>query len=154
ASSRWLTKNWPLENICSFCEELSRKEIRVVLTGTQADAGRAAELMSLCKTAKPINACAKTTINQLACLIKKCSVYISADSAPLHVAAASNVPIVALFGPTDPARHMPQVKGAIVIRKDLDCSPCYKSKCKTVKCMSLITAGEVLEAVNKLLNVK
>ncbi len=151
ASSRWLTKNWPLENIVRFCEELSRKEIRVVLTGAQADAQRAATLMNLCKTAKPINTCGKTTINQLACLVKKCSVYVSADSAPLHVAAAGNVPVVALFGPTDPLRHMPQVKDAIVIRKDLECSPCYKSKCKTVRCMSSITPEEVLEAVNKLL---
>jgi lipopolysaccharide heptosyltransferase II len=151
ASSRWLTKNWPLENIARFCEELSRKEARVVLTGTQADAGRAAALLNMCKTAKPVNACGKTTINQLACLIKKCGVYISADSAPLHVAAASNVPVVALFGPTDPGRHMPQIKDAVVIHKSLECSPCYRSKCKNVKCMSLITAEEVLEAVGKLL---
>jgi lipopolysaccharide heptosyltransferase II len=151
ASSRWLTKNWPLENIARFCEEMSRKEIRVVLTGAQADIGRATALMGLCKTAKPINACGRTTINQLACLIKKCSVYISADSAPLHVAAAGNVPVIALFGPTDPGRHMSRVKDAVVIKKDLECSPCYKSKCRTAKCMSLISAEEVLDAVNRLL---
>ncbi|MBI5144587.1 MAG: glycosyltransferase family 9 protein, partial [Candidatus Omnitrophica bacterium] len=98
-------------------------------------------------------ACAKTTINQLSCLIKKCRVYISSDSAPLHIAAAMGTPFVALFGPTDPRRHLPPAKDYVVIKKELDCSPCYKSKCKTKKCMEMIKPQEVVEAVEKLLKV-
>lgn len=151
ASARWFTKSWPILEITRLCEELSRREIRVVITGTESDITQANALVGWVKNAKIINACGKTTINQLAYLIKRCSVYISADSAPLHVAISQKVPVVALFGPTDPRRHLAPAEDCILIKKDLECSPCYKPKCKTKKCMNLITAGEVLEAVNKLL---
>jgi lipopolysaccharide heptosyltransferase II len=151
ASQRWLTKSWPLKHMAKLCEELGRRDTRVVLTGTQQDAIQAEKLMGVAKGAKIINACGKTTVNQLACLIKRCSVYISSDSAPLHIAATQAAPFIALFGPTDPRRHLAQVKDYAVIKKDLSCSPCYKSKCKTKKCMELISSEEVLEAIDKLL---
>jgi len=151
ASRRWLTKSWPQRQMQKLCEELGKKDIRIVVTGTQDDLVEAGALISGVKNTKIINACAKTTVNQLACLIKRCSVYISGDSSPLHIAAAVNTPIVALFGPTDPRRHMPPAKNFVLIKKDLPCSPCYKSKCKTKECMERISAEEVLEAVEKLL---
>lgn len=151
ASQRWQSKNWPLENIAKLCDELSRKELRVVLTGTENDAAAVEKLINLAKEAKLINACGKTTINQLACLIRRCSVYISSDSAPLHLAASQDVPLVAIFGPTDFRRHMPPAKKYIILRKELKCSPCYKPECKTVKCLKQIKPEEVLDAVEKLL---
>lgn len=151
ASSRWKTKALPLDNLAGVCEELGSRDMRVIITGTQQDVHSALKLVELVKHAKIINACGKTTVNQLACLIKRCKVYISADSSPLHVAAAVGVPFIAFFGPTDPLRHMPPAKNYIVIRKDLPCSPCYKSKCRTRECMELITPEEVLEAIDKLL---
>jgi len=151
ASSRWKTKAWPLAHIVKLCELLPRGDIRVVVTGTEADLAAASELMNTLKNSKPINLCGKTTVNQLACLIKKCSVYISADSSPIHISAAMDTPFVALFGPTDFRRHLPAVKKCVVIKKELPCSPCYKPKCRDSKCMREITPEEVLEAVDKLL---
>lgn len=151
ASLRWLTKNWPLHHIARLCEELSRRDIRPVITGTDKDLNYANTLINMFKGIKPINACGKTTINQLACLIKRCAVFISPDSASLHVAASLGVPFIALFGPTDPKRHLPPAKDYVLIKKDLPCSPCYKSKCKTRKCMESILPEEVLEAIEKLL---
>jgi len=152
ASSRWLSKNWPLHHITKLCEELSRRDMRVVITGTEKDLTQANILINKLKNIKIINACGKTTINQLACLIKKCAVFISSDSAPVHVAASQGVPFIALFGTTDPRRHLPPVKECVVIKKGLACSPCYKSQCKTTKCMELIKPEEVLEAMDRLLN--
>lgn len=151
ASQRWLTKNWPLHHIAKLCDELSHRDMRVIITGTEKDLSDADKLMNMTKNVKPVNAIAKTTINQLACLIKRCAVFVSPDSAPLHIAAALDIPFIALFGPTDPRRHLPPAKDCMVIKKDLSCSPCYKSKCKTIKCMELIKPQEVLEAINKLL---
>ncbi|MBI4982583.1 MAG: lipopolysaccharide heptosyltransferase II [Candidatus Omnitrophica bacterium] len=152
ASQRWQTKNWPLAQLEMFCEELGRKDIRVVVTGTEKDASFAENLISSVKNAKIINACGKTTVNQLACLIRRCNVFVTPDSSPLHIACAVKVPVVALFGPTDYRRHMPVSKNCIAVTRQLDCSPCYKPKCKTRKCMETITVDEVLEAVDKLLN--
>jgi len=151
ASSRWLSKNWPLSSILKLCEELHRRQMRVVITGMEKDSADANILMNKLKDVKIINTCGKTTVNQLACLIKKCAVFISPDSAPLHVAASQGVPFVALFGPTDPRRHLAPVEKCAVVRKELPCGPCYKSKCKINKCMQLIKPEEVLEAVDKLL---
>ena len=151
ASTRWLTKNWPIHHIARLCEELSLRDIRVVVTGQDKDISQANTLMNMVKYAKPINTCAKTTINQLACLIKRCNVYISSDSAPLHIASSQGTPFIALFGPTDSRRHIPPAKNYVVIKKDLPCSPCYKPNCKNKECMELIRPEEVSEAVQKLL---
>jgi len=150
ASERWQTKNLPLATLVKLCEELSRREFLVVVSGTQKDLALAARLAAALKDTKIINACAKTSINQLACLIKKCSVYISADSAPLHISAACKTPFVALFAPTNPARHLPPAKDFVLLRKELPCSPCYKPHCQTLKCMRGISVEELLEAVDKL----
>lgn len=151
ASARWRSKNWPLANMVKFCEELGRLDMRLVITGTQKDLAAAQLLINSAKDAKIINACAKTSVGQLASLIRRCAVYVSCDSASLHIAAAMGVPFVALFGPTDSGRHLPPAKRSAVVQKTLRCRPCYKPECKQVKCMSSITAEEVLEAVNSLL---
>jgi len=150
ASQRWLTKDWPLVYIAKICEELKNKDIRAVITGTARDIPQAKILLGLARDAKSINACGKTSVNQLACLIKKCAVYVSSDSAPLHIAAAVGVPFIALFGPTNPLRHLPPADKFIVLRKALPCSPCYKSRCRKPRCMSLIEPQEVLAAIEKL----
>jgi len=151
ASPRWSTKLWPLEYMVCLCEELGLKDIRVIITGTPADQELASRLVNTLKNTKVINACGKTNINELAVLIKKCQVFISADSSPLHIAAAVGTPFVALFGPTDSRRHLPPAKNYLVIDKKIACSPCYKTKCRTKSCMVAINPAEVLAAVMKLL---
>ncbi|MFC1657943.1 lipopolysaccharide heptosyltransferase II [Candidatus Omnitrophota bacterium] len=151
ASKKWQTKAWPIEHIASLCESLSLKDIRVVFTGDADDSLRAREILDLVKGAKPVVACGKTSINQLICLIKRCQVFISSDSAPLHIAAAVGTPYVALFGPTDPGSHLASGYKGSTIHKDLACSPCYKSRCRTTECMRAIKPQEVLEAMQELL---
>lgn len=105
----------------------------------------------LTERSRPIIACGRTSINQLACLIKRCSVFICGDTAPLHIAIGMSVPVVALFGPTDPKRHLSAGENIILLNKELPCQPCYKPECRDVRCMEQISVDEVLEAVLKLL---
>ena len=151
ASLRWASKTWPQEYILKLCEELGLQDIRVVFTGIQQDALYANMLANTVSSSKIINLCGKTTINQLAALIKKCAVYLSADSAPLHIASAVKTPFIGLFGPTDPRRHIPPGDNCIVINKNIKCSPCYKPRCSRKICMKSITPQEVLEAIKKLI---
>lgn len=151
ASPKWQTKNWPLEYFVDLCKGLSKKGLRLVITGTEKDLRLANKLISEISETKPINACGKTSVNQLACLIRSCKVYISADSAPLHIALAVKTPYIALFGPTDPTRHLVLTDKGVLFYKGIPCSPCYKKICKTKECMYLIKPQEVLEAVDKLL---
>lgn len=147
---RWRTKRWPNEKVVKLCDELAKRNARVVLTGVKQDQ-RSANSIIAAAHIKPINAVGKTTINQLAALVKRCGVFISTDSAPIHIAAAVSVPVVAIFGPTDPKRHCPPAKNVSVIRKNLKCSPCYKPNCRKMQCMKEIEVGEILEAADRFL---
>ena len=155
ASPKWNTKKWPVEKFAKLCDMLSNQlGARVLLTGTKEDKDTGDKLASLCKS-RPINAIAKSTVMQLAALIKRCSVFITSDSAPMHIAAATGVNFLAIFGPTDPRRHLPSRSNCVVIKKDMMCSPCYKSRCIIGhKCMRNITVDEVFDAVKVLLKNK
>ncbi|HCD37789.1 MAG TPA: hypothetical protein DEQ77_03525 [Candidatus Omnitrophica bacterium] len=154
SSKLWVTKRWPLEYISRLSENLALHDIRVVITGNQVDPGELRVLKSLTARSRPIIACGKTTINQLACLIKHCSVFVAADTAPLHIACGMGVPVVALFGPTDPKRHILSQEKVSLFYKGLSCQPCYKSQCNSTECMKQISVEEVEEAVMGLLNTR
>jgi lipopolysaccharide heptosyltransferase II len=150
ASKRWSSKNWPIQSVSALCDELAKKyNTRVVVTGTKADIEDANKIKSLAKC-KPIVASGKTDILQLAALIKRCSVFITTDSATMHVASAVKTPFVALFGPTEPGRHVPISAKYDVIRTEINCSPCYKSSCiKGNECMKRISVEEVVDSIKK-----
>jgi heptosyltransferase-2 len=96
------------------------------------------------------NLAGKTTIKELCANIGGCSLFITNDSGPMHVAAAYQVPTVAIFGPTRYTEtsqwHNEKSK---IVRHEMDCSPCMKRECplKHHNCMKEITAFEVIEAV-------
>ncbi len=152
ASERWATKNWPMKSIAELCDLLAADNIRVLITGMEKDKACAKEIAARAKS-RPSLVVGKTTILQLSALIGLCDVYVTSDSAPLHIAAAMKTPVVALFGPTDPRRHIPPADHLTVIRKVLECSACYSTKCKpgTHACMKDINAREVYGEIKKFL---
>jgi heptosyltransferase II len=90
---------------------------------------------------------------QLAAAISHCSVVVTNDSGPLHLATALAVPSVSIFGPTDPARTV--IPGATrVLRKPFGCQPCYERDCPLMhhRCMSEITVDDVFHASIGLFN--
>jgi len=99
------------------------------------------------------NLAGKTTIEELCATIGGCSLFITNDSGPMHVAAAYQVPTVAIFGPTrykETSQWMNEK--SIIVRHEMECSPCMKRECplKHHECMTTITASEVIEAVKNL----
>ncbi len=99
------------------------------------------------------NLAGKTTIEELCSHIGGCSLFITNDSGPMHVAAAYQVPTVAIFGPTkykETSQWMNEK--SIIVRHDLKCSPCMKRECPLGhhECMKNIAASEVIEAAKKL----
>ncbi|MCM8760764.1 MAG: lipopolysaccharide heptosyltransferase II [Candidatus Omnitrophica bacterium] len=154
ASDRWLSKNWPPSYIAEFCDRLACDfNVRAVLTGAEKDSVYAAEIARLARS-KPVNLAGKTTILELASLMRYFKLYVTPDSAPMHVACAMGTPLIALFGPTDPTRHLSPSKDCVVFWKghEMKCSPCYKSACqKKITCLKKITVDEVLEAAKPFL---
>lgn len=94
----------------------------------------------------------KTTLRELIALIGRCSVLLTNDSGPMHIASALNVPLVALFGSTNDVKTGPY-HGEVVIHKHVKCSPCYKRVCPIdFRCMKRIESDEVYNKVVNLLN--
>ena len=100
------------------------------------------------------NLAGKTTVETLCASIGGLSLFVTNDSGPMHVAAAYQVPTVAIFGPTRHLETSPwkNPKSAIV-RHDMECAPCMKRECplKHHECMKSIGSDEVIEAAEKLL---
>jgi ADP-heptose:LPS heptosyltransferase len=131
-----------------------------VLTGSAADALRIEAILTashsraprstLHAPTLPINLAGKTDLAQLAELYRRCALLITNDSGPMHIAAAVGTPVVAIFGPTDPALTGPYGKQHVVLRAGIPCSPCLKPYCThtpRMECMSLVSVEQVLEAV-------
>ncbi len=154
ASERWVSKNWPVAATAELCDRLAADGIRVVVTGMEKDREFVRELMVKSKS-KPAMLVGKTNLLQLAAVIAHCRVFVTPDSAPLHIASAMDVPVVALFGPTSPERHLPPGRDIKVMTREMDCRPCYLPKCRSGvhACLKDITPYEVYLEVKKLLKV-
>jgi ADP-heptose:LPS heptosyltransferase len=150
ASQRWQTKRLSAEKMARLCDILSQKKIRVAITGTRHDRPEADKVQRLSRS-KPLNLAGKTNIMQLAAVIQSCKVYITPDSAPMHIASLSKTPFVAIFGPTDPKRHLEPLGSHRIIYKKPRCAPCYKPDCKSRRCIDNITAEEIASSVMQLL---
>jgi heptosyltransferase-2 len=86
-------------------------------------------------------------------LVKRCNLFITNDTGPRHYAVAFDIPIVVLIGPTDPRYTDANMARTIVVRKELDCSPCHKKVCpRQHECMREIRPAEVFAAAERLLS--
>lgn len=98
-----------------------------------------------------MNLSGSTGLRELAAFLSECDVLVTNDSGPMHIGYAVGTPLVALFGSTSPERTGPVGKEATVIRKHVDCSPCFERECskERLACMDLISTDEVFSAVQK-----
>lgn len=98
------------------------------------------------------SAVGSTTIRQLGALMERAGLVITNDSAALHVAGAAGAPVLALFGPTDPAKYGPTGPRGRVIQRQLFCVPCEVSLCRFHhECMRFISSDDVYDAAKVML---
>lgn len=149
--ARWATKLWSDGKFAELGTRLVKSTgLKCVLVGGPSDE---AALEGLKGAIGPgaVNLAGKVDLNSLFSIMSRAEFAVTVDSGPMHVAAASGIPVVALFGPTAPWRTGPYGAGHRVIRKDLECSPCFQRRCADTKCMDLIGVDEVAGAVEGLL---
>jgi len=148
----WDTKLWDNRKFAELADAISQRlKIPVVFTGRDKES---LDKITSKMTTKGINIGGQTTLPELACIYKDALAVITTDSGPMHLAAAVGTPVIALFGPTDPARTGPYGTGHTIIRADLTCSPCLLKKCPTRKCMEDITTEQVFNELEKVLRFK
>lgn len=127
-------KRWPPSRWASFSRQLrARAGVKVVLAGAPSDAAIAAQVMA--EDADILSMVGQTSIEELVALLADAALVATGDSGPLHLAVALGIPLLAAYGPTDPAIHGPYhpVAPVAVHRQDLACSPCY-SMAATAEC--------------------
>ena len=94
----------------------------------------------------------KVDLALLKSLIRRCRLLVTNDTGPRHYAVAFDVPVVVIMGPTDPRYTAANLEKTLVLRKELDCSPCHKKECpRDHECMLMIKPETVFEGSKSLL---
>jgi len=142
-------KCWPPDRFAAMLNGLAEKmDPEVILFGTQGEATVSAAIRAGLKRA-PVDLTGKTAIVDLPALLSRCNLFIGNDSGAMHVAAAVGLPIVAVFGPTDPNGTVPVTPNCSVVQDRPYCSPCFLRRCPTDhRCMKAVTPGMVEDAVH------
>ena len=144
-------KRWPPERFGQLARRLARRwNAGILVTWGPRERPLAVQVASAAGRSAVVSP-PTHSIRELAELLRQADLFISADTGPMHVAAALGVPVVALFGPKDPVLHGPYGEKTRVVRAGVACSPCSKRACDDVKCMRSITLEMVMAAVEDLL---
>ena len=152
-------KRWPAEKFgqlaALIAHHYGESGCLVLVFGTKDDteAALAIKEFSIRTPAHVVDMTAKTTLPQVMALIRCCNVFVTNDSGLMHVAAALETPTVAIFGSTDHIATGPFSERAVVIRKEMECSPCLQSECprKHLNCLEEISSKEIFAEVEKAL---
>ena len=152
--SVWATKRWPEEEFAALIRLLVERDFTVVLVGGAGDRGLCARLAGAAGNGAVADAAGRFSLTGSAALIGRCRALVSNDSAPVHLAVAMGVPVVAVFGPTVPRFGFAPAgpRDVVVEVEGLECRPCSihgGNRCPigTFDCMKRIAAGRVLNAL-------
>ncbi len=147
--ARWATKLWPAAGWAQLGDWLSReKGLGVIITGSAADQELADQIITRMRE-QALNLAGRTSLPELAGVMQKARLAITADTGPMHLAAALGTKVVAIFGPTSPGRTGPFGPGHRVVRLGLECSPCFQRHCPEPRCLLELAPDAVLAAVEK-----
>jgi heptosyltransferase-2 len=146
-------KCWPPSRFAEVANRLqSETDADVILFGTAAEANVSTAITAEMRR-PPIDLTGKTAIADLPALLSQCHLFIGNDSGAMHVAAAVGLPVVAVFGPTDPKGTAPVTPRCSIVQQKPYCSPCFLRRCPTDhRCMNAISADMVDTAAKQWLS--
>jgi ADP-heptose:LPS heptosyltransferase len=147
-------KQWPLERFAAVGRRLlDATGGTIVVTGSPADRPLVETVGGLLPAGRAIDAASAGDLLVSAAILQRLHLLVTGDTGPMHLAAAVATPIVAVFGPSDPARYAPLGPHDRVVRIDLPCAPCNRirmppARCvgHTPDCLALVTADDVTQA--------
>ena len=144
----WESKLWPAERFGEVARGLQKHGLRSIVTWGPGEGDLADRVVASSDGAAVRSF--QTTLLDFVELARRARLVIAADTGPLHLACAVKTPVVALFGPTDPARNGPFDPADEVIRRTPPCAPCYRRGCtQHVGIMAEIPVTEVLDAAER-----
>lgn len=146
-------KRWYPEKFAEVARAYSDR-YDIAIFGGPGETEMAADIEARLEGINVTNLAGKTSVEELCAMVGGLSLFVTNDSGPMHVAAAYQVPTVAIFGPT---RHLEtsqwQNEKSVIVRHEMKCAPCMKRECPLGhhECMKGITSEEVIEAAAKLI---
>jgi len=146
-------KRWNPENFAIVGDKIIEEfNAKIILLGGPGEENIARQIERKMRNGV-VNLAGKLDLNELAYIISKFDLLVTNDSGPMHIAAGVRTPLVAIFGPQNPAIVGPYTSKRLysVLYKDVDCRPCNKKKCRRPICLDLITPNEVYEKCAELL---
>ncbi|MBD3306148.1 hypothetical protein GF339_07155 [candidate division KSB3 bacterium] len=156
AQSRRLPLNTWIALGKRLLQETSRR-VKLILIGTAAEQPRVAQvLQGIAKPEALLDFSGKTSVRELAMLLRDADLVVSNDSGPMHLANAVGTSLITWFGAGDPTATGPFLSHkAQVFQKPLPCSPCLRNVCRfpTVRCLEQITPDELFQSVMTLLTM-
>jgi len=143
-AKRWLPERFA-EVALAIAEH---RAVQWVLFGTSADAERGAAIATALGS-HCLNRIGQTTLDQLSAELAECALLLTNDTGTMHLATLVGVPVVAVFGSTEPRLTGPLGTGHDVIRHQVECSPCFLRECPIdFRCMKAVSVDEVVMAVS------
>lgn len=149
--ARWETKRWPAGRLAELIDRMHTEGLPPsVILGAPADQAFANQVASACR-APLVNLVGRTSLRDLSAAIALADLIVCHDSGPMHLAAALGKPLVAIFGPTNPARTGPYSDAAQVVSLPLPCAPCYRRECPLghQDCLRKLDVDTVLSKVRE-----
>jgi heptosyltransferase-2 len=140
-------KCWLPERFAEVANRLmAESDAEIILFGTANETAVSNAIIAGMKR-KPIDLTGKTAIAELPALLSRCQLFIGNDSGAMHVASAVGLPVVAIFGPTDPFGTAPVTPNCTIVQEKPYCSPCFLRRCPTDhRCMKSVSAESVTAA--------
>ena len=154
------SKQWHLDRFADVARALARERgATIVLTGSAGDRSLVERVRSQLDGVHVIDVTGQLDLPELAAVLSSLDLLVTGDTGPMHLASAMDTPLVALFGPSDPARYGPSSSRQKVLRVQLPCSPCGQvrlppERCRghVPDCMDGIQVAAVLAAAAELLD--
>ncbi|MDD5072918.1 MAG: glycosyltransferase family 9 protein [Candidatus Omnitrophica bacterium] len=146
-------KRWREGGFAGACDMLiDAFKVKIIFVGDDSDKEICERILAKMRN-YAVSVAGMTDLRELVCIIKRSSLLVTNDSAPLHIAGSIGTPAVAIFGPTDPAKYGPRAGAGTAVFKELHCSPCETALCRyNLECMKAVSADEVFDAAKKILD--
>ena len=159
ASKRRLVKTWQKEKFAKLMLLLKENyELSPILVGGKDDLAYNSEIINILQKnnreidIEVLDLTGKINLVALCSIMKRARLFVGIDSGIMHMASAIDIPVVGLFGPTDPFYVGPKNNRSIVVREEsMECVPCYLRRCKHIDCMAKLDVSKVFDACERLL---
>ncbi|MBN2254565.1 MAG: lipopolysaccharide heptosyltransferase II [Deltaproteobacteria bacterium] len=145
-------KMWFPDRFAAVADALADEfSARIILFGSEADRPATTSVQEHARH-HLISLAGETTLKEAIAAISRCDLFISNDSGLMHLAGALDIPLVAIFGSTNPRTTSPVGDRSVIVHRDVSCSPCLKKVCPTdFRCMEVIGVHDVYHHARMLL---